>query len=1168
MSLMGKLFRAYCYQLEKRFNQSEQILKQSAEQTGKEDHILPKAVWIWMLAEHQARSNEHQLVIQYQSLIEHAVNFICDHWQQPASNIWGESDDLIHISNLGICYGALNAAKRLTGQNILQKYLTEIRDFVFEHGLSGGMLIRAKDKREVSTDLLATVMPFGLFSPEDLVLVEAVKAIEERLVYDNKVYHSLASRKESPASTAWLAWYFTEKGELDKGNFYLKTARQLLSGEDSGDGELADALIDIVNHYLSEALPATGEVRMIHTPFGHDNPYHPLQTDREPKLPQAGQDVKVRAQVWPEPENGQVFVHVRTESKEYEVKCVKKHQEDNVLWEASLGSFSLGETVRYAFYLQLPDRTVRGKEEYSFSPLALNELASVSCLGVDENTLWLKGEDTLQLHNVYIGMGNTAEGWRCEVRLADRGKSASPGIDLPPQQKQSLLHWQEDEEQIQLFGPNGTCVFRKKPFHIQVLDGKENILLSGYEHLLPVLQWSVDSEGQVYQMRWNFHSPLDERFYGMGERYHRLQYRGERIDCYVYNQYRDQGSRTYLPAPFYLSSKGYGFFLDHPCYSVFDFAHQFEDLLSINIDLNPARPFCSFHLFSGEPKEVLQHYTAVTGKPVLPPVWAFGPWMSSNNWDRESVVKQQVELTNRYQIPATVLVLEQWSDECTYYIFNDAEYDLKPGHDFFNYEDFHFPAWGRWPNPKALIDYVHQQGMKVILWQIPIQKYLNKQSHAQKDEDERYMIEAGYVVKEKDGRPYRIPEGWFKGSLLMDFSNNEACEWWFSKRKYLLEIGVDGFKTDGGEFVFGRDVQFADGRTGAEMRNLYPNDYVQAYFDFASSYHNGEALTFSRAGYAGAQNFPAHWAGDERSTFDAFRHSLIAGLSSGLSGIPFWGWDLAGFNGEIPTCELFIRSAQMAAFCPIMQYHAESKAEFNQDRTPWNIAERTGDRRAIEGYRFYANLRMNLLPYIFAQAKTSSLTGVPLMRSLWLEFPDDLRCYSVYDQYLFGDDLLVAPVIEEGATERMVYFPQGKWIDLWTNEVVTGPCWKRVKAPLLKIPVYVRQGTVLACNCGEDLKLGTWVGNRVDQYAGQPVLRLYPAEGMTKTVEDHLQQTWSISCRRADGQWQIDVNGPKGTVCLIPQSLLEGEQTILVNGREIQPNKQATTDDSCVVIRL
>ncbi|WP_255300623.1 TIM-barrel domain-containing protein [Listeria monocytogenes] len=231
------------------------------------------------------------------------------------------------------------------------------------------------------------------------------------------------------------------------------------------------------------------------------------------------------------------------------------------------------------------------------------------------------------------------------------------------------------------------------------------------------------------------------------------------------------------------------------------------------------------------------------------------------------------------QIPSTVVVLEQWSDEATYYMFNDAEYDEKAPSEAYSYDEIRFPSWGRWPDPKGMVDYIHDNKMKLILWQIPIQKYLNRQQHPLKDREEAYMIEKGYVVKNPDGSPYRIPENWFTESLIMDFSNEEGKKWWFDKRQYLIDIGVDGFKTDGGEFVFGEGLQFADGRRGDEMRNLYPNDYVEAYYQFAQQ---NDGMTFSRAGYTGAQNFPAHWAGDERSTFDAFRRSLIAGLSAGF----------------------------------------------------------------------------------------------------------------------------------------------------------------------------------------------------------------------------------------------------------------------------------------------
>lgn len=321
------------------------------------------------------------------------------------------------------------------------------------------------------------------------------------------------------------------------------------------------------------------------------------------------------------------------------------------------------------------------------------------------------------------------------------------------------------------------------------------------------------------------------------------------------------------------------------------------------------------------------------------PAWALGPWMSSNNWDSEAEVRHQVDLSQKHEIPATVLVIEAWSDEATFYVFNDATYQENDGESAHQYTDFDFPEWGRWPDPKGMVKHLHENDLKCILWQIPIIKQVTSLTHLQKSNDEASLIRNDYGVKNTDGSPYRLPEGWFKDSLLLDFTNEDASRWWFSKRQYLLDdLHVDGFKTDGGECIFGNDLVFSDGSDGRLMRNKYPNDYISAYYDFVQQ---NDGITFSRAGYAGAQAFPAHWAGDERSTWDAFKRSILAGLSSGMSGVIFWGWDLAGFSGPIPSAELYIRSTQMACFCPIMQYHAESKAEFNQDRTPWNIAERT-----------------------------------------------------------------------------------------------------------------------------------------------------------------------------------------------------------------------------------
>ena len=338
------------------------------------------------------------------------------------------------------------------------------------------------------------------------------------------------------------------------------------------------------------------------------------------------------------------------------------------------------------------------------------------------------------------------------------------------------------------------------------------------------------------------------------------------------------------------------------------------------------------------------------------------------------------------------------------------------------------------------------------------------------------------MIRDGDGQPYRNPAFWFRDALIPDFTRPEATDWWLAKRAYLLdEMGIDGFKTDGGEHLQGRDLLAHDGRRGAELVNAYPNLYVGAYHRFARERRGGDALTFSRAGHTGAGAFPAHWAGDENSTWEAFRRSIVAGLSAGLSGVPFWGWDIAGFSDDLPSAELYLRATAMAAFSPIMQYHSEHNPSGpSRDRTPWNVARHTGDDRIIPLVRFFARLRMNLLPYIISEATHCAATGEPLMRPLLLDHPANPIAWRIEDQYRFGRDLLVAPVVEEGAATRRLYLPHGTWRDLWSDAAEDGGRWLDVPAPLDRIPVYVRSGAVLPLDLGSTGALGDDVGNAVD----------------------------------------------------------------------------------------
>jgi alpha-glucosidase (family GH31 glycosyl hydrolase) len=293
---------------------------------------------------------------------------------------------------------------------------------------------------------------------------------------------------------------------------------------------------------------------------------------------------------------------------------------------------------------------------------------------------------------------------------------------------------------------------------------------------------------------------------------------------------------------------------------------------------------------------------------------------------------------------------------------------------------------------------------------------------------------------------------------MPDFTSEKATAWWLAKRRYLIsEIGIDGFKTDGGEHAWGSDLRYADGTKGEVSNNLFPTLYSKAYGQLLRSCSKAP-VTFSRAGFDGSQAHGIFWAGDENSTWEAFRNSIAAGISASASGIFYWGWDLAGFSGEIPTPELYIRATAMSCFAPIMQYHSE----FNhhrlplRDRTPWNVAEQSGDRNVLAVFRRYAHLRERLIPYLVRQIEEGISRGLPLMRGMFFLDPTDSVSWNYPEQYLLGEHFLIAPVTKAGATVWPVYLPAGEWVDVWTGDHLVGPKELKRPVPISEIPVYCR----------------------------------------------------------------------------------------------------------------
>ena len=644
----------------------------------------------------------------------------------------------------------------------------------------------------------------------------------------------------------------------------------------------------------------------------------------------------------------------------------------------------------------------------------------------------------------------------------------------------------------------------------------------------PALKVMVDEEGNAYNLRLHLEFP-GTAVYGLGEKFDAVNQAGKKPLNYVVEQFSNQQDKTYFPIPFLFTDSGVSFLQKNTYPSSFDFTAPAGDGW-VGMELFAVCPRSGIlyeaSVHTGTPAELLEAYAGETGRAVLPPKWAFGPWMSSNGWNTQKETLEQLRKMKETAIPATVMVLEAWSDEETFYIWNDAEYRPRKDGGPLRYSDFTFPEGGKWPDPKAFCDTLRADGVRLILWQIPVIKYEAAPHGEQLDLDWEYARENGLCLKNADGSPYQITEMWFGNSMIPDFTNPKTCEWWFNCRRYLVEeLGVSGFKTDGGEFLFDPDVYFADGRRVAEAHNDFPNLYEGAYHALLK---DSGGVTFSRAGYTGAQRFPIHWAGDQLSTFSELKAQLTAGLSLGLSGVPFWGFDIGGFAGDFPTTELYLRSAAFGAFAPVMQFHSEPRGgqyymvernHWNNDRSPWNMAEANRDDRIVPVYRFFANLRMNLLPYIWQEARHCSEASRPMMAHLIYDYPEDESVRDIEDAYMFGRQLLVAPVVSEGASGRDVYLPEGSWFDLWTGEEFRGKQTVFCPCPLNRIPVFVRGGTAIPVNMNANFCMGTpdmdgAVSNNLEQYENLCFL-LYGAEG-TGVFRDELGNDMTLTWNREE----------------------------------------------------
>lgn len=592
----------------------------------------------------------------------------------------------------------------------------------------------------------------------------------------------------------------------------------------------------------------------------------------------------------------------------------------------------------------------------------------------------------------------------------------------------------------------------------------------------------------------------DESFFGYGEKFFAHDKRGHVVRNWNLDAHGVETERAYKNVPFFLSSRGYGLLVNTSAKVTHHVGNPERSTASYVLEVEDEE--LDYTVFWGPSfKHILKRLAERTGFAPTPPRWVFGLWMSRCYYrDRETVESVAIELRER-SIPCDVLVLDA-------YWMRDAHLC-----DFVWDEE-------RFPDPAGMIAGLHEQGFRVCLWEAPLVP-LGSEMY---DEGERkryflehagggvYLVETGLVLASHQ-RPDFVGQG-DAGTFdelpaappgaVVDFTNPDAVRWYQDKHVGLLAQGVSVFKTDFGEQVPPDAWSPSSGLSGRQIHNVYARLYNEAVADVCRR-HNSHGTVWARAAWTGSQRLPVHWGGDPQASFSSMAASLRGGLSAGLSGFAYWGSDIGGFFGPRPSERLFSRWAQLGMLSTLARCHGTTARE------PWLYGE------TAEGvFRRYAHLRYRLLPYLDVQAHVASETGLPVMRPLVLEYQDDPIARRVDTQYLLGDSIMCAPVLDE-RDHRDVYLPSGRWLDFWTGELLAGPGHISYDAPLDTAPLFVRGGAIIPF--GEE---STAIGSgrqRIDR------LLIVPDPDREAVIELRDPEL-RASCLVADGRMTIELHGP------------------------------------------
>jgi alpha-D-xyloside xylohydrolase len=520
---------------------------------------------------------------------------------------------------------------------------------------------------------------------------------------------------------------------------------------------------------------------------------------------------------------------------------------------------------------------------------------------------------------------------------------------------------------------------------------------------------------------------VGECVYGLGERFTAFVKNGQVVDC-VNKDGGTASDQAYKNVPFYLTNRGYGVLVNETGPVAFEVASEKVARVQFSI---PGESLEYFVIYGPTPKDVLRKLTALTGRPALPPPWSFGLWLSTSfttNYD-EATVTSFIDGMKQRDLPLHVFHFDCfWMRE---FDWTNFEWDPRV-----------------FPDPVGMLKRLHARGLKICVW---INSYIAQRS--------RLFAEGaakGYFIKRTDGSVWQT-DLWQPGMAIVDFTNPAARKWFAGHIGRLLDMGVDAIKTDFGERIPSEGVVYHDGSDPVKMHNFYPIIYNQTVFEAIEAKRGqGEAVLFARSAYASGQKFPVHWGGDCWSTFESMAESLRGGLSLCLSGFGFWSHDIGGFEGTAPAY-IYKRWAAFGLLSSHSRLHGSGSY-----RVPWAY-----DEAACDVVRFFTKLKCRLMPYLWAAAVEAHRDGVPTMRAMLVEFPEDPACDTLDRQYLLGGSLLVAPVFTEDGTVDY-YLPAGQWTHLLTGEVREGGRWQKGTHDFLSLPLFVRPGAVIPLGAVDD----------------------------------------------------------------------------------------------------